>query len=254
MTNAPSVNPQEVEQFSALSKHWWSETGPFKALHQMNPLRLAYIRDHTVEHFFQNASETTDYEGSKLPLKGLKFLDIGCGGGILAEPLCRMGAMVTGLDASPDAIQAATEHAKTQDLNIDYRCGSAEDLAQTEPQSFDGVTALEIVEHVADLESFLKSCAHLVRPGGLFFFSTINRTALSYLGAIVAAEHVLRMVPKGTHTWSKFPKPHEIAEIVRPHGLELKDLKGMKYRPWCQDWTQTENLSMNYIGVATASE
>lgn len=232
-----SIDEKEIEKFSKLSSNWWDEEGEFKELHELNPVRLRYIKDKALQHF-----------AGKL-IEDLSFLDIGCGGGILSEPLARMGGSVTGIDASAAAIEVAKMHAGVLDIN--YINISAEELSAQETK-FDVVLCMEIVEHVADLSSFLNAACNLVKPGGMIYISTINRTIKSYLSAIVAAEYLLRMVPRGTHDWQKFLKPSEIVRILASNNLIAQDIKGCSYNPLKgSKWAISDNIDVNYMLYAT---
>ncbi|SDF91088.1 3-demethylubiquinone-9 3-methyltransferase [Limimonas halophila] len=240
--DAITVNPDEVAKFARMASDWWDPEGEMKPLHALNPTRIAYIRDHLTDHFGLPG------DGPE-PLKGLRLLDVGCGGGLLAEPLARLGAQVTGLDATVETIKAAKAHAQTQGLTIDYRCTTAEAFTdQSEP--FDAVLALEVVEHVADRDAFLRACGGLVRPGGLFVLSTINRTRRSFLLAKVAAEYILGWLPRGTHDWRSFVRPSEVAAGLRPAGLHVRDLTGVVYTPFTGGWTLSRDTAVNYMLVA----
>jgi 2-polyprenyl-6-hydroxyphenyl methylase / 3-demethylubiquinone-9 3-methyltransferase len=241
-SRAPSVDPQEVAQFSALAAEWWNPDGQFRPLHRLNPVRLAYIRDTLIAHFHRKAAGTR-------PLAGLRVLDIGCGGGLIAEPLARLGAAVTGVDASEENVGVARAHAAEMGLAIDYRAAAAEDLAKG-GEPFDVVLCLEIVEHVADLDGFLAAAARLVRPGGVLIAATLNRTPQSYLFAIVGAEYVLRWLPRGTHNWEKFVRPSELAARLRQGGLAVRDLSGVVYSPLSGAWRIGRDLGVNYICCA----
>jgi 2-polyprenyl-6-hydroxyphenyl methylase/3-demethylubiquinone-9 3-methyltransferase len=213
-------------------------------LHRINPLRIGLVRDTACAHFGKNNDSLT-------PLNGLKLLDIGCGGGLISEPMCRLGASVTAIDASEKNIKTAGLHAQQGGLSIDYGCSTAEALSSTS-QQFDIVLALEIIEHVADVELFLASTCALVKPGGLLFISTINRTAKSYALAIVGAEYIMRWLPVGTHQWKKFLRPSEICRPLRQHGLDVPLMQGMVYNPLNSSWRWDEkDLSVNYIIAAT---
>lgn len=236
--SSPSLNPDEIQKFSQQAGFWWDESGPFKSLHHLNPLRLQFIRDHCRRYF--NLPEAT--------LKGLEILDIGCGGGLVCEPLCRLGATVTGVDGSGDAIQVATDHAQAQNLPITYIHASIEDLSAKNHPPVDVVTALEIVEHVADLDSFIAHAASLLKPGGLFFFSTLNRTFKSLALGKVAAEYIVRLVPPGTHQWRKFVRPSEMDRHFRNNHIHLTDLKGVVFNPFKREWSLSSDLSVNYMG------
>jgi len=235
----PSVDPGEIAQFGALADRWWDPQGAFAALHKLNPVRLAYIRDAATAHF--------NLPGDTLrPLEGLKALDIGCGGGLLSEPLARMGAHVTGIDASDEGIAAARDHAGTVGLTIDYRHRSAEALAAS-GETFDIVLTMEILEHVADIDGFVAASTALVKPGGLMFAATLNRTAKSFASAIVAAEYLLRWVPRGTHDWKKFVKPSELARGLRAGGLDVRDVSGVGLDGLSGDWKKIDDTSVNYM-------
>lgn len=241
-----TIDPAEVHAFAQTSQHWWDERGPFKPLHAMNPTRVQYIRDQVATHFGR------DPLGS-FSLKGITVLDIGCGGGLLCEPLSRLGAQVTGVDADAQAISVAQDHAQAVGLDITYRRGAVEDLV-VEPLRYDVVMLLEIVEHVADVDAFVRSCASLVKPGGILVFSTLNRTVKSYAGGIILAEQVLRWVPPGTHDWDKFLKPSELAQHLEGAGFRVRHLQGISYGPLSGRWSLTGDLSINYIGVAVAEK
>ena len=240
-----TVDPAEIERFSRIADEWWDPTGKFAPLHRLNPVRIAYIRDRVAAHWQRDALNGE-------PLKGLSLLDIGCGGGLLSEPMTRLGASVTGVDASARNIATASVHAARQDLSIDYRQGTAETLAESGAQ-FDVVLALEIVEHVADVDLFLRSCGRMVKPGGLLFLSTLNRTAKAWALAIAGAEYVLGWLPRGTHDWKKFLKRSEVARGLRAGGIEPQEIVGVVYAPLSRKWSLNNNdLDVNYMlyGVA----
>ena len=239
---AASIDPAEVANFTAMAADWWNPAGKFRPLHQLGPVRLAYIRDRLIARFGLDSA-------ARRPLAGLRLLDIGCGGGLIAEPMARLGATVVGVDAAEKNIGVARAHAAESGLEIDYRCTSAEALADAGEQ-FDAVLALEVVEHVANVDTFLEACSRMVRPGGLLVAATLNRTPLSWAAAIVAAEYVLRWLPRGTHDWRKFLKPHELARGLRDHGLALADLRGMSYNPLRDSWRLTGDTSINYLLTA----
>lgn len=239
---AASISPQEIAQFEALAASWWDPLGPFKPLHRINPVRIGYVRDRLVRALGR------DPTGLEV-LDGVRLLDVGCGGGLLAEPLARLQAQVTAIDAGPENIAVAKLHAERQGLAIDYQATAAEDLAQTGVQ-FDAVLAMEIVEHVADLDSFFAALGRLVKPGGLLFLATLNRTVKSYGLGIIAAEYVLGWVPKGTHDWRKFLKPSELARLVRRAGLTVEDLTGVSFDPLTGDWRQSRDTDVNYLMTA----
>jgi len=234
-----TIDPEELARFSALAAEWWNPAGKFKPLHRLNPVRLAYIRDHLCDRFDRDPR-------SLRSLEGLKILDIGCGGGLVAEPLCRMGADVTGIDASNKNIATASVHAKEGGLAIDYRATTAEELAAMGAES-DAVIALEVVEHVAQVPLFLSSCAALIEPGGALIMSTLNRTAKSFLLAIVGAEYFLRWLPRGTHQWGKFIRPSELTEGVEATGLSVANLTGATYNPLSDDWRLSRDMAVNYM-------
>jgi 2-polyprenyl-6-hydroxyphenyl methylase/3-demethylubiquinone-9 3-methyltransferase len=234
-----TIDPEEIARFSALAAEWWNPAGKFKPLHRLNPVRLAYIRDHLCGRFDRDPK-------SLQSLEGLKILDIGCGGGLVAEPLCRMGADVTGIDASDKNIATASVHADEGGLSIDYRATTAEALAAAGVE-FDAVIALEVVEHVARVPLFLSSCAALIKPDGALIMSTLNRTAKSFLMAIVGAEYVLRWLPRGTHQWEKFIRPSELTEGVEATGLSVANLTGATYNPLNDDWRLSRDMAVNYM-------
>lgn len=234
-----TVDDAEIAHFSAMAEEWWDAKGKFRPLHQMNPVRLRFIRDHAMAHFRREAAQQ--------PLSGLSLLDIGCGGGLLCEPLARMGANVTGIDAAEKNISIASLHAEQMGVTVDYRHTTAEALAASGAQ-YDIVTALEIVEHVADVEAFLQAASALVKPGGMLFMSTLNRTAKSYATAIIGAEYLLRWLPRGTHHWRKFLKPSELILPLEQLGIRTLDLQGMAYDPFNASWSlNPKALDINYI-------
>ncbi|MCC8432496.1 bifunctional 2-polyprenyl-6-hydroxyphenol methylase/3-demethylubiquinol 3-O-methyltransferase UbiG [Reyranella aquatilis] len=243
---AGTVDPAEVERFSRIADEWWDPAGKFAPLHRLNPVRIGYIRDRVAAHWGRDALNGE-------PLKDLSLLDIGCGGGLMSEPMARLGATVTGVDASERNVGTASVHATGQDLAIDYRQGTAEALAESGAQ-FDVVLALEIVEHVADVDLFLRSCGRLVKPGGLLFLSTLNRTAKAWALAIVGAEYVLGWLPRGTHDWKKFLKPSEVARGLRAGGIEPQEIVGVVYAPLSRKWSLNKNdLDVNYMLYGTAA-
>ncbi|MFQ5623961.1 MAG: bifunctional 2-polyprenyl-6-hydroxyphenol methylase/3-demethylubiquinol 3-O-methyltransferase UbiG [Paracoccaceae bacterium] len=235
-----TVDADEIARFSAMADEWWDPRGKFKPLHMLNPCRLSYVVSQIAAEFGRNTGDDT-------PFKGLRILDIGCGGGLISEPLARLGADVVGADASHRNIAVARIHAERTGLKIDYRTTTAEDLAAAN-ECFDAIVNLEVVEHVSDPAAFLMRCHDLLRPGGLMVCSTLNRTMKSYLFAIVGAERVLRWLPKGTHDWNKFFKPEELFELFRNAGLEPVDRKGFVFNPFQQSWSLSEHdLSVNYV-------
>lgn len=229
MTTQLNADPAELAKFSDLAHRWWDADGEFRPLHQINPLRLAWIN-------------------SLSPVKGLKVLDVGCGGGILADSMARQGATVTGIDLSAKALRVAQLHAlEAQTPNINYREISAEAMAQEQPGSFDVVTCMEMLEHVPDPASVVRACAELVRPGGWVFFSTLNRSPKSFLLAVVGAEYVLNMLPRGTHEYAKMIKPSELAGFCRAVELDLRQARGMGYNPLTQRYAMSADTGVNYL-------
>lgn len=237
-----TIDPDEVARFSAQAASWWDPAGSFRPLHRLNPARLAFIRGALDAHFRRDAR-------SLAPFAGLSLCDIGCGGGLIAEPMARLGFVVTAIDADEDAIAVAREHAAAGGLDIDYRRETAESLAADKRQ-FDVVLALEIIEHVADPDALLAACSALVKPGGAFIGATLNRTPQAYALAIVGAEYVMRWLPRGTHDWRRFLRPSEFALGLRRAGLTPTRLKGLRYRPLGGDWAETDDLSVNYLVMA----
>ena len=233
-----TIDRAEVAQFDSLGEKWWDENGPMKPLHRLNPVRLQYIRD-----------AIRPGKGLR-PLKGLRIADIGCGGGLVTEPLCRMGATVTGVDAGKENIKIAKAHAVKHGLNIDYRATTAEELAATGAK-FDAVTALEIIEHVAEPELFIKACCKLLKKDGMLVLSTLNRTAKSFALGIVAAEYILRWLPAGTHDWRKFMKPSDVAALLEKHGMRVTDVRGLVYNPLTRAFSLSKtDLDVNYLLTA----
>lgn len=243
-----SVDREEVEKFSAMAAEWWDAEGKFRPLHRLNPTRLAYIRDRALAHFDRPAGRGG--AADLTPLAGLKILDIGCGGGLLAEPMTRLGASVTGIDASQRNISIARSHAAEQGLAIDYRAATAEALAEA-GEVFDIVLNMEVVEHVADLPEFLAASAGLVAPGGMMVLATLNRTPKAFLMAVVGAEYLLRWLPRGTHDWRRFVRPSENARELRRAGLEVGDMTGVVYNPVNDTWRlDPKDLDVNYMMLA----
>lgn len=238
-----TVDDAEIAKFSAMADAWWDPKGAFRPLHALNPIRLSYIRDHSLRHFGGEA-------GSLKPLSGRSLLDVGCGGGLLSEPLARMGGAVIGIDASEKNIAIAATHAAAHAVDVTYRARSAEALA-AEGAQFDIVAALEIIEHVSDVAAFVHALSQLVRPGGLLFVSTLNRTAKSYLMAILGAEYILRIMPRGTHDWKKFLRPSEVDAHLRHAGFDPVEQTGMVLDPLARKWKlHPRDLDVNYIVVA----
>ena len=232
-----SINKKEIEKFSNMAAEWWNPEGKFKPLHKFNPIRIKYIKENIVKEF--------QLKNKKYPLSGINVLDIGCGGGLLSEPMCRLGANVTAIDASNKNIAIANLHAKKNNLKINYICSSPEKLKTT--KKFDVILNMEIVEHVEDVDFFLKSCANLLKKNGLMFVATINKTLKSYIFAIVGAEYVLRWLPIGTHEWEKFVKPEELKSILVKNNLNLKKIDGMNFNILKDEWNVSKDLSVNYI-------
>jgi 2-polyprenyl-6-hydroxyphenyl methylase / 3-demethylubiquinone-9 3-methyltransferase len=237
-----TINAAEIAKFSAMADDWWDPTGDFKPLHKFNPVRLAYIRDWALKHFSRDETE-------RRPLDGLKLLDIGCGGGLLTEPLTRLGATVTGIDAGGKNIAVAKLHAERSGLAIDYRETTSEALA-AEGQQFDIVLNMEVVEHVSNVPLYMKSCADLVAPGGLLFSATINRTARALAFAKFGAEYVLRWLPRGTHDWNKFLTPDELKALITRNGLRISDETGVVFHPLADEWRKSRDMGINYMVLA----
>ena len=233
-----TINKKEIEKFSRIAEEWWDPLGKFKPLHKFNPIRISYIKENIINSF--------NLKNEGKPLKGLKILDIGCGGGLLSEPMCRLGADVTGIDASEKNIQVAKLHAKKNNLNIKYLSKSPENF-KTDIK-FDVILNMEIIEHVEDVNFFVKSCSSLMRKGGLMFVATINKTLKSYLFAIIGAEYILRWLPIGTHEWEKFVNPNDLINISKKYNLNLKNLDGMKFNIVKDEWSLSNDKSINYIG------
>ena len=241
-TSAGTIDDAEVARFSRLSGQWWDQRGPMAALHKFNPVRLAYIRDRLAGHFSRDPKRLDS-------LAGLRVLDIGCGGGILSEPLARLGAAVLGADPSESNIAVAQHHAAQAGLTIDYRNTSAEALAES-GEAFDVVLAMEVVEHVTDVGQFIDVAASMVKPGGLMFAATLNRTAKSFALAIVGAEYILRWLPRGTHQWDKFVTPNELEIALEQGGLHLADETGVIYNLFADRWQLSADMDVNYMVVA----
>jgi len=239
-THQTTVDPSEIAKFEAMAAEWWDPDGKFKPLHMLNPCRLDYITGQIALEFDRDLKETA-------PFAGLRILDIGCGGGLLAEPMARLGADVVGADAAERNIPVARVHAEQSGLFIDYRHTKAEDMV-AEGEQFDVVLNMEVVEHVADPPSYLTACQTLLIPGGLHICSTINRNPKSYLMAIIGAEHIMRWLPKGTHEWSKFITPDELFDLMRQAGLDPVDRKGFVFNPLTWGWGLSDrDLSVNYV-------
>ena len=238
-----TVNPEEVARFTAMADAWWDPNGKFRPLHQLNPARIQFIKDNVCRHFSLDAN-------ADLPFKGLDVLDVGCGGGLLSEPMARLGANMTSIDAGEKNVEIAKIHAAQSGLDIDYRNTLPEDLAR-EGKRFDVVLNMEVIEHVADPELFMDASSSVLKENGCMVLSTMNRNIKSLLLGKVAAEYLLRWLPVGTHDWKKFMKPSELARLVRPHGLEFTDLQGMVYNPFKDVWSLSKtDLDVNYLAFA----
>ena len=232
-----SVNKKEIDKFSKMADEWWDPEGKFKPLHKFNPTRIKYIKENIINNF--------KLKNKLRPLSGINILDIGCGGGLLSEPMSRMGAKVTGIDASDKNIKIAKLHSKKNKLKINYLCSSPEKLKIT--KKFDVILNMEIVEHVEDIDFFLKSCSKLLKKNGIMFVATINKTLKSYIFAIIGAEYVLRWLPIGTHEWEKFVKPEDLKKILMKYDLSLNKLEGMNFNFIKDEWSISRDLSVNYI-------
>ena len=233
-----SINKQEIEKFSKIATEWWSPNGKFKPLHKFNPIRIQYLKENIIEHF--------KLKHSSRPLKKINILDIGCGGGLLSEPMSRLGANVTAIDASKKNIEVAKFHAKKNNLKINYLCSSPEKL--NIKKKFDVILNMEIIEHVDDINFFIKKSSNLLKKNGLMFVATLNKTFKSYLFAIIGAEYILRWLPIGTHDWEKFVKPDELVNLGKKFNLKLKKLSGMEFNPIIDKWHLSNDKSVNYIG------
>ena len=233
-----TINKTEIQKFSNLADEWWDVKGKFKPLHMFNPIRIEYIIENIKKHF-------KSINNKEINFKNLKILDIGCGGGLISEPMARLGANVTGIDASEKNIKIASLHSKKNNLKINYLNKSPEQLKEKE--KFDIILNLEIVEHVNDLDLYLKSCHYLLKKNGLMFTATLNRTLTSYLKAIIGAEYILRWLPIGTHDWNKFIKPEEMQEKLSELNFLTSDIRGLEFNPIFSKWKKSNNLSVNYI-------
>jgi 2-polyprenyl-6-hydroxyphenyl methylase/3-demethylubiquinone-9 3-methyltransferase len=236
-----TIDADELAKFTAMAEDWWNPHGQFKPLHKFNPTRLAYIRDKLCAHF------NRDPHADK-PLQGLRLLDIGCGGGLLSEPMARLGADVVGADAAEANIKTAALHAEQQGLTIDYRAATAEQLV-VKGETFDAILNMEVIEHVADPQAFMNSCGHLMKPDAIMFLATLNRTLKAFALAIVGAEYVLRWLPRGTHEWDKFITPKELENMAEKAGLEFFTSTGVSFNPLADKWRLSGDMSVNYMGV-----
>ena len=232
-----TINKKEIEKFSKIAEEWWNPEGKFKPLHKFNPIRISYIKENVINFFKLN--------NKNKPLDNIKILDIGCGGGLLSEPMCRLGAQVFGIDASEKNINIAKLHAKKNGLKIYYECTSPESF-KTETK-FDVILNMEIIEHVEDIDFFLESCSRLLKKNGIMFVATLNKTLKSYLFAIIGAEYILRWLPIGTHEWEKFVKPEDLIKILKNYNLKLDALDGMKFNLIQDKWNLSSDKSINYI-------
>ncbi len=233
-----TINKEEIQKFSKLANEWWDVDGKFKPLHMFNPIRIEYILDEISKHFQISRNR-------KNLLQNIEILDIGCGGGLISEPMAQLGGKVTGIDAAEKNIKVASLHSKKNNLKINYLNKSPEQL--NSEKKFDVILNLEIVEHVNNLDLYLKSCSHLLKKNGLMFTATINRTLISYVKAIIGAEYILRWLPIGTHDWNKFIKPEELEKQLFDKNFKTKDLKGLEFNPILKKWKKSDNLSVNYI-------
>ena len=233
-----TINKEEIQKFSDLAEEWWDVNGKFKPLHMFNPVRIEYIIENIKKHFKISQNEPGF-------LKGLNILDIGCGGGLISEPMARLGANVTGIDASKKNINIAQIHSKKSALKINYITASPENLSNK--GEFDIILNLEIVEHVDNVNLYIKSCSQLLKKNGLMFTATLNRSFISYVKAIIGAEYILRWLPIGTHDWNKFIKPEELENFLSQEEFSTKDIKGLKFNPFLKKWKRSNDLSINYI-------
>ena len=234
-----SVNKKEIEKFSKMAAEWWNPKGKFKPLHKFNPIRIKYIRDNIIDNF--------KLKSTNKPLKNIDILDIGCGGGLLSEPMCRLGANVTGIDASKKNIEIAKFHSKKNKVNIKYMCSSPESLKIK--KKFNVILNMEIIEHVDDINLFIKKSSDLLKKNGLMFVATLNKTLASYIFAIIGAEYILKWLPIGTHDWEKFVKPEDLIKVAKIYNLKLKKLNGMKFNILTNQWSVSSDKSVNYIAV-----
>jgi 2-polyprenyl-6-hydroxyphenyl methylase/3-demethylubiquinone-9 3-methyltransferase len=240
--HAGSIDAREVEQFARLGTQWWDPKGPMAPLHKLNPVRIGYIRDQAAARFARDIKKLDC-------LKGLRILDIGCGAGILSEPLARLGADLVGIDPASENIEIAQAHADESGLDIDYRATTAEELA-AKKERFDVVLAMEVVEHVVDVPTFVKTCTSMVKPGGLLFAATLNRTMKSFALAIVGAEYILRWLPRGTHQWDKFVTPDELEAAIEAGGLDIVGERGVIYNLLADRWQLSSDMDVNYMVAA----
>ena len=238
-----TIDPVEHEKFSKLAEEWWNPKGKFKTLHKFNPTRIAFIREKIINHFDIAKDE-------KKPFKNIKLLDIGCGGGLLSEPMAKLGANVTGLDVVEKNIKTASTHAKNQGLKIKYIHSTVEKISE-KAEKFDVILNMEVIEHVSDVNLFINSCNKILSPNGIMIFASLNRTLISYGLAIIGVEYILGWLPKGTHDWSKFITPDELKILFSSNGLKIDEIIGMKYNPLFDSWKRSEDLSVNYLGLSS---
>ena len=234
-----TINKEEIEKFSNLAEEWWDPEGKFKPLHKFNPTRIEYIKNNIIKEF--------NIKNKKKPFSNLKILDVGCGGGLLTEPMHRLGGIITGIDASKKNINIAKIHAKKNNLNINYICASPEKLKLK--KKYDVILNMEVVEHVNDLNFFIKSSSSLLKKNGIMFIATINKTLKSYLFAIIGAEYVLNWLPVGTHDWFKFVEPNKLKTICKKNNLKLSEIKGLSYNILIDKWNINKNTDVNYISI-----
>ena len=238
-----TIDPVEHEKFSKLAEEWWNPKGKFKTLHKFNHTRIAFIREKIINHF----NIATDEEK---PFKDIKLLDFGCGGGLLSEPMAKLGANVTGLDVVEKNIKTASTHAKNQGLKINYIHSTVEKISEKN-EKFDVILNMEVIEHVSDVNLFINSCNKILSPNGIMIFASLNRTLISYGLAIIGVEYILGWLPKGTHDWSKFITPDELKILFSSNGLKIDEIIGMKYNPLFDSWKRSEDLSVNYLGLSS---
>jgi 2-polyprenyl-6-hydroxyphenyl methylase/3-demethylubiquinone-9 3-methyltransferase len=241
-----TVDPAEVARFSAMAAEWWDPAGKFRPLHKFNPTRLAFVKDRAAARFGRDVK-------AMRPFEGLRFLDIGCGGGLLTEPMCRLGATMVGADASEKNIATAAVHAAEQGLGIDYRATTAEALAEA-GERFDVILNMEVIEHVADRDAFLDCCARMLKPGGIMFVATLNRTLKALGLAVIGAEYILGWLPRGTHDWSKFVTPDEMKSGLADAGLDVAEIAGVAYNPLLDTWSLSRDTGVNYMMLASKPE
>ncbi|WP_018998286.1 bifunctional 2-polyprenyl-6-hydroxyphenol methylase/3-demethylubiquinol 3-O-methyltransferase UbiG [Hirschia maritima] len=244
---SPSIDESEIEKFRAMASEWWDPKGKFKPLHKFNPVRLAFLRDRICSHFDLD-------DKSRTPLQGLRVLDIGCGGGLVSEPMARLGAQMTSVDAGEANIKTAMTHAQETGVEIDYRVGTVEKLIEAKEPAFDVVLNLEVVEHVADAHQFVQDTASLVKPGGIIFVASINRTTKAFALAIVGAEYIMGWLPKGTHEFDKLVKPDEVKNALKSAQIDIEETTGVSYNPLTGEWSLSSDTMVNYMCVGSRSK